>query len=100
MENQLSMSCDESVVIISSIRYMLGRSSYGVGCVCNYVKSRKKDLSDSNKAIIEIDILDAIVACENMPYKQDWLDLIEYIKADNVELTKEEYFKKIKELNK
>jgi hypothetical protein len=76
----MPISCDEAVVIMSSVRYMCGRGSYGVGCVCDYVKFRKDDLSQSNKEVIERDILEKIKEYPNMPCKQDWLDLIEYIK--------------------
>jgi hypothetical protein len=75
------MNCDEAVVIMSAVRYMCGRGSYGVGCVCDHVKSKKNELSQSNKEVIERDILEHIKEYPNMPYKQDWLDLIDYIKS-------------------
>jgi len=78
---QIEMDCNESVVIMSAVRYMVGRSSYGVGCVCDYVKSNKDRLTKSNKEVIERDILETIKGYSAMPYKEDWLDLIEEIKG-------------------
>jgi hypothetical protein len=74
------MNCDESVVIMSAVRYMCGRGSYGVGCVCDHIRLNKHRFSQSNKEVIERDILEAIRDYPDMPYKQDWLDLIDYIK--------------------
>jgi len=61
------MDCNESVVIMSAIRYMLGRSSYGVGCVIDYVKLNKNRLTQSNKEVITRDILEAN---ENIAYRK------------------------------
>lgn len=74
------MDCNESVVIMSAVRYMLGRMSYGVDCVCDYVKQNKDRLSKSNKEVIERDILEFIKDNPEMRYKKDWLDVIEFIK--------------------
>ena len=77
------MDVNESVVIMSSVRYAVGRSSYAVGCVIDYVASKKKELSQSNKEVIERDILEAIKESEEfgkVSYKEDWLKLIEFLK--------------------
>lgn len=74
------MNCDESVVIISAVNYMLGRSSYGVGCVCDYVKSKKDELTQSNKEVIIRDIREKIAEYPDISYKEDWLNLIKFIK--------------------
>ena len=74
------MDCDESVVIGCAVRYALGRASYAVGCVCDHVKANKERLSQQSKEVIERDILEKIKEYPDMPYKQHWLDLINYIK--------------------
>ena len=74
------MDCNESVVIMSAVRYALGRSSYAVGCVCDYVKSQKKRLTQSNKEVIIRDITEYINENSDLTYKKDWLDLIEELK--------------------
>jgi hypothetical protein len=79
-QEERKMDCNESVMIMSAVRYMLGRSSYGVGCVCDYIKSQKNRLTESNKQVIERDILERIKDFPDISYKQDWLDLIEFIK--------------------
>lgn len=71
----VGISCDESVVIMSAVRYMLGRSSYGVGCVCDYVKLNKDRLTESNKSVIIGDIKEYIKKSPNMSYKEDWIKL-------------------------
>lgn len=75
-----AMDCNESVVIMSAVRYMLGRSSYGVGCVVDYVKSQKDRLTQSNKEAIIRDITERIAEQEEITYQKDWLDLVEYLK--------------------
>jgi hypothetical protein len=74
------MNSDESVVIISAMRYMLGRSSYGVGCVIDYIKSKKDELTESNKSIIERDIMDFIAEHPYSSHESKWLELIKFIK--------------------
>lgn len=74
------MDTNKAVVIMSAVRYMLGRSSYGVGCVIDYVKLLKDELSESNKNVIKRDILEYIEENPDMPYKKEWLDLIDYLK--------------------
>lgn len=74
------MGCDESVVIMSAVRYMLGRASYGVGCVCDYVKFQKNRLTKSNIEVIIRDVTEYIQENPDMRYKKDWEELIEFIK--------------------
>jgi len=75
------MNCNESVIIMSAIRYMCGRSSYGVGCVIDFVKSRRDELTQSNKEVIERDITGYIKDFPDTPYKDEWLELINFIKS-------------------
>jgi len=76
------ISCDESVVIISAVRYMLGRSSYGVGCVCDYLKVKRKQLTASNKEVIIRDINEYMIKYPDMNYKLRWLEIINILNKD------------------
>lgn len=49
------MTPDEQI-LICAVRYALGRMSYIVGVVCDYVKSKRNELSDNCKNIIIKDI--------------------------------------------
>ena len=73
-------NCDESVVIMSAVRYMLGRSSYGIGCVCDYVKLNKDRLTESNKSVIIRDINEQIEKFPDTSYKEKWLKLADLLK--------------------
>ncbi len=77
------IDCNESVVIISAVRYMLGRSSYGVGCVCDYVISQKDRLTQSNKEVICRDIKKYFEEHfeENLDikYKEKWENVIKIL---------------------
>ena len=70
------MGCDESVVIMSAVRYMLGRMSYGVGCVCDYVVSQKDRLTKSNKEVICRDIAEWLEKYPDTKYKEEWLKVV------------------------
>ncbi|MFA6925180.1 MAG: hypothetical protein WC223_13125 [Bacteroidales bacterium] len=70
------MDCNESVIIMSAVRYMLGRMSYGVGCVCDYVKSQKDRLTQSNKEVICRDIAEFIKDHPDIKYKEEWESVI------------------------
>ena len=74
------MDCNESVVVISAVRYMIGRSSYGVGSVCDYLKTNKDRLSKSNKEVITREILEYIEKNPDMRYKKDWIEAMDFIK--------------------
>jgi hypothetical protein len=79
LDKKEEISCDESVVIMSAVRYMLGRRSYGVGCVCDYVKLKKDLLDKSNKEVICRDIKEYFDEHPNAPYKEKWFELVEIL---------------------
>jgi len=79
LDKKEEISCDESVVIMSAVRYMLGRSSYGVGCVCDWVKLNKDRLTLSNKSVIIRDIKEYAEKNPDMSYKEDWQKLVEIL---------------------
>ena len=75
-ENKLP---NESVVVISAVRYMLGRSSYGVGSVCNFLKDNQSRLTESNKQVIVRDIQEYIQKFPNAAYKDNWLEIVDLL---------------------
>lgn len=76
---QQKMDCNESVVVMSALRYALGRGSYAVGCVCDFIKSNKNRLTESNIEVIIRDIQEYVQEHPDMRYKQDWLDVVEFL---------------------
>lgn len=76
------MDCNESVVIMSAVRYGLGRNSYGVGCICDYILARRKDLSNSNKEVICRDIKEYFEEHLDAPQKEVWFGLKRYLEEN------------------
>ena len=77
--NQTQMGTNEAVVVMSAVRYMLGRSSYGVGSVCDFIKENKNRLSNSNKEVIVRDIQEYFDKYQNASYKNDWFEIIDIL---------------------
>jgi len=71
------LEVNESIIIMSAVRYMLGRSSYGVGAVCDYLKANKNRLTKSNKEVIVRDIEEHFKEFPSSAYKEDWLEIVE-----------------------
>ena len=74
------MGCNESVVTMSAVRYALGRSSYAPGCVMDWCKQNKDRLTAKSIAVIQRDICERIEQFPDLPYRDEWLDLIIYLK--------------------
>ena len=73
-------------VIIYAVRYALGRMSYAVGDVCDYVKCKKNELSEECKKIIVKEIRENIAMCHRMGIhcgmlcdERDWLELVDVL---------------------
>ena len=58
---------------------MLGRSSYGVGSVCDFLIDNKDKLSESNKKVITRDVEEYIEENPNISYRKDWEDMLKII---------------------
>ena len=71
------MGTNESVIVMSAVRYMLGRSSYGVGSVCDFLRDNEKRLTASNKSVIIRDIKEHIEKFPDTTYQEDWLKIVE-----------------------
>jgi len=79
IDNVKKTTTNESVVIISAVRYMLGRSSYGVGSVCDFLRENKGRLTESNKQVIIQDIKEYINDFPDVSYKNDWNEIADYL---------------------
>lgn len=73
------MTTDERVVIMSAVRYMLGRSSYGVGSVCDYLKLKEGELTESNKSVILKDIKEFIEENPEHSHNKYWLEIVDLL---------------------
>lgn len=73
------MDTNESIVIMSAVRYMLGRSSYGVGSVIEHVKDKLPELDKSRKEIIIRDI-EEYFAENDGRCKSEWMYLVDILK--------------------
>ena len=78
-EMKEKMETNESVVVMSAVRYMLGRSSYGVGSVCDFLRDNKSRLTASNKEVIIRDIKEHIQKFPDTSYKSDWLNVVKLL---------------------
>ena len=79
----------EEQMLISAVRYALGRMSYIVGDTCKFVESLKDKLSRNCIAIIVRDIEEEIVRCHNVGTtcgmecdEKEWLCLLEILKGE------------------
>ena len=77
----------EEQILICAVRYALGRMSYIVGTVCDYVKSKRNELSDNFKNIIIKDIEESVeyhhrtgqtvgMECD----EKQWVQLLNFLK--------------------
>jgi len=80
---------DEELILICAVRYALGRMSYMVGVVCDYVASKIDVLSENCKKIIIRDIEEEIEryhligrTCGMECDEKDWLNLLTRLKGE------------------
>ena len=78
----------EEEILVCAVRYALGRMTYVVSDVCNYIKARAWFLSDQCKRVMINDIEHDLDACRRMGIRcgmdcdeRDWLDLLEALKG-------------------
>lgn len=78
----------EEQIIICAVRYALGRMSYIVSIVCEYVASKHRELSPECIAIIVRDIEEDIELSHKMGRmcgmecdEREWLRLLELLKT-------------------
>ena len=81
------MLTPEEQILICAVRYALGRMSYIVGTVCDYVKSKRNEISDNCKNIIIKDIEESVeyhhrinrtvgMECD----EREWINLLNLLK--------------------
>ena len=80
---------DEELMLISAVRYALGRRTYIVSTTCNFVKSVQKKLSDNCINIIIRDIEETMDMyhrsghlCGDACDERDWEKLLEFLKGE------------------
>ena len=80
------MTPDEQI-LVCAVRYTLGRMSYMVNVVCDYVKEKRNDLSQNCINIIVNDIEEELERyhnlCETLGMEcdeKDWIDLLHMLK--------------------
>lgn len=79
----------EELMLISAVRYALGRRSYIVGDTCDFVRSIRGKLSDNCRRIIIRDIEEELeryhsfgTTCGMECDEQSWLRLLEVLKSE------------------
>lgn len=80
---------DEEMMLISAVRYALGRMSYVVGITCNFVANNRKKLSKQCINIIIRDIEEEFKRYHDSGFKMgmdcdelDWNRLLEVLKKE------------------
>lgn len=80
----------DELIVICAVRYALGRMTYIVGEVCNYVASKKDSLSQQCINIIIRDIEEDLELCRQMGRtlgmecdEQKWIGLVKCLKGGN-----------------
>ena len=78
-------------IMICAVRYALGRMSYMVDMVCEYITNKLPELSDSCIRVIIYDIEEEIEKCHKIGRtygmecdEREWLRLLETLKKNNV----------------
>ena len=82
------MTPDETI-LVCAVRYALGRMSYTVNDVCEYVKAKRKGLSQYCINIIIRDIEEEIERYHNACHilgdlcdERDWFELLQILKEE------------------
>lgn len=78
---------DDELILVCAVRYALGRMSYMVSVVCEYVASKHRELSPGCLNIIIRDIEEEIEMCHKIGRtcgmecdEREWLRLLETLK--------------------
>lgn len=73
------MISDYEHMLISALRYALGRRTYIVELTCKYIEQQIPMLSDQCKAIM-IDVIEQQEQLGNECDREDWMQLLERLK--------------------
>lgn len=76
------MISDFEHMLISAVRYALGRRTYIVEVTCNYVACQIPNMSDECKKIMIHDIEHPIAGYGDECDKEDWMALLKKLKGD------------------
>ena len=82
------MNADEQI-LVCAVRYALGRRTYIVGVVCDYVKAKIRTLSKHCIIILIRDIEEEMERCHRLGYtlgddcdEREWIKLLEVLKKE------------------
>lgn len=70
---------DMSMILVSAERYAMGRRTYIVGWVCEFIKNNLHLLTEKDKRVMIRDIENAISYGDECD-KSEWLNLLEKLK--------------------
>lgn len=81
MKKQPYAGINESIVILSAVRYVLGRASYAPGCVMDFCRENWGDLSENTRHVIMRDVLQWLGERHlwnhtDMDYSKEWRELL------------------------
>lgn len=72
---------DMSMILVSAERYALGRRTYIVGWVCEFIKNNLHLLTNKDRQVMIRDIENPISYGDECD-KAEWLNLLEILKKD------------------
>ena len=77
------MISDFEHMLISAVRYALGRKTYIVEVTCNYVACQIPNMSENCKKIMIHDIEHPIAGWGDEWDKEDWMELLKRLKGED-----------------
>lgn len=70
-------------MLISAVRYAIGRRTYIVEITCNYVAKQIPNLSENCKKVMIHDIEHPIAGYGDIWDRRDWIELLKKLKGDD-----------------
>jgi hypothetical protein len=76
---------DRGTILVSAVRYALGRQTYIVSDTCRIVRESAYETTDRQREIIEHDIRTALAQCRaGAPCdEREWVSLLEWLGASS-----------------
>ena len=82
-EEQSEMITDYEHMMISALRYAIGRRTYIVEITCNYVAKQIPNLSENCKKVMIHDIEHPLAGYGDVWDRKDWMELLKKLKGDD-----------------
>lgn len=70
-------------ILISAVRYAIGRRTYIVEITCNYVAKQIPNLSENCKKVMIHDIEHPLAGYGDIWGRRDWMELLKKLKGDD-----------------